>query len=107
MLKVGDRVRIRKGCAARRIYKGASARVVSIKPWERGTVRVVFQSLNGFGAGSNFAFFVHRNRLIDPVIRLHDNPMRSLEIERIVKLCDDCRTEHSNPPGPCPARENG
>lgn len=89
-LTVGARVQLVKGCKARGLDKGVSARVQSVT--ELGAdygheVKVVLQPLNGFQAAKNFAFYArHINRLSDAIVRLNDgNPSHVIEVRRVAR----------------------
>lgn len=89
-LTVGARVQLVKGCKARGLDKGISARVQSVT--ELGAdyghnVKVVLQPLNGFQTTKTFAFYArHINRLSDVIVRLNDgNPSHTIEVRRVAR----------------------
>lgn len=89
-LTVGMRVQLVKGCKARGLDKGISARIQSVT--ELGAdygheVKVVLQPLNGFQASKNFAFYArHITRLSDAIVRLNDgNPSHTIEVRRVAR----------------------
>lgn len=86
-IKSGDRILIAKGCAARGVDKGTTARVDDVR--ELGadyshSVRVSFTMLNGFKSGKSFVFFArHINRLSDVIVSLNDgDPGHTIQIRR-------------------------
>lgn len=86
-LTVDTRIKFEKGCKARGIDKGCSAKVTEITPMgpDYGhCVRVTFVMLNGFKGGKAFSFYArHMNRLSDAFIRMNDgNPSHTIEIKR-------------------------
>ncbi len=86
-LTVGARIKLEKGCKARGIDKGCSAKVTAITPMgpDYGhCVRVTFMMLSGFKGGKAFSFYArHMNRLADAEIRMNDgNPSHTIEIRR-------------------------
>lgn len=96
MLTIGSKVRISKGCQARKLPKGVTCRVISIEPQGvdyRYSVKVVIKTLNGFSAGKTFVLFAHHeNRLADPTVRLNDgNSAHTVEIQ-LVSPCESLIT---------------
>ena len=87
-LTANTRVRLEKGCKAREIDKGTTAKITEITPMGADyghCVRVTFMMLNGFKSGKTFSFYArHMNRLTDPIIRMNDgNPLHTIEIRRV------------------------
>jgi hypothetical protein len=89
-LAVGTRVQLVKGCKARGLDKGITARVQSVT--ELGadyghSVKVVLQPLNGFQTTRTFGFYArHINRLSDVIVRLNDgNPSHTIEVRRVAR----------------------
>lgn len=88
MLTVGSKVRITKGCQAKKLAKGVTCRIQAIEPMGveyRYSVKVVLKTLNGFGSGKAFSLFAHhQNRLSDQIVRLNDgNPSHVIEIQLV------------------------
>lgn len=86
-LTVGARVRIEKGCAAREIAKGVSAKVAAIEPMGADyghCVKVSLYLLNGFKSGKTVAFYArHVNRLNDAIVSMNDgNPSHTIAVRR-------------------------
>lgn len=86
-LTIGTRIKFEKGCKARGIDKGCSAKVTAIEPMgpDYGhCVRVTFTMLNGFKGGKVFSFYArHMNRLSDVFVRMNDgNPSHTIEVKR-------------------------
>lgn len=86
-LAIGTSIKIEKGCKARGVDKGCSAKVTEIVPMGAEyshCVRVVLTMSNGYKAGKVFVFYArHMNRLSDYVIRMNDgNPSHTIEIVR-------------------------
>lgn len=86
-IAVGSIVRIEKGCKARGVDKGTSARIDAIESLGADysySVRVVLKFVNGFKAGKTVTFFArHINRLSDTIINLNDgNPSNTIQLLR-------------------------
>jgi len=82
---VGSKVKIEKGCRARDVSKGATAKVMSVEKMGAEyshSVRVTLFFLNTFIAGKTLVFYArHENRLADAVINLNDgNPSHSIQV---------------------------
>lgn len=81
-LKVGDSVKVTKGLKSRGISKGAGAKVVEIKDWERGAVIVYLKFLQ---SGKTYGMQVrHRNRLKDWEVSMHTgDPTQKLVVRKV------------------------
>jgi hypothetical protein len=81
-LKVGDNVKVVKGLKARGISKGAGAKVVEIKDWERGAVVVYLKMIQ---SGKTYGMQVrHRNRLKDMEVSMHTgDPTQKLVVRKV------------------------
>jgi hypothetical protein len=86
-ITVGTRVRIEKGCKARGVNKGVSAKISAIEPMGADyghCVKVALYLLNGFKSGKTVVFFArHANRLNDAVVNMNDgNPSHTIAVRR-------------------------
>jgi hypothetical protein len=86
MVTTGTRVLILKGCNARGITKGTTAKVADVR--ELGAdyghaVKVSLTWSGGVNAGKTFGFYVrHKNRLTDAVVQMNDgNPMHKIRLQ--------------------------
>lgn len=84
-MKVGNKIKVLKGCTARGINKGITCVITQIV--EMGAdfshcVKVQFQALNGSKAGTTFGFYArHINRLQGDTVRLNDgNSANTIEV---------------------------
>lgn len=87
VLTVGTIVRIVKGCKARGIDKGCSAKISDVTLMGADYshfVKIVFTMLNGFKGGKTLVFYArHENRLSDSIVRMNDgNPSHVIEVAR-------------------------
>lgn len=85
MISVGSKVKIEKGCKARDVSKGASAKVMSVEKMGADyshAVKVTLFFLNTFLSGKTLTFYArHENRLADPVVNLNDgNPLHTIQV---------------------------
>lgn len=86
-LSVDMRVIVQKGCVARGVVKGVTAKVTKIEPMgaEFGhSAKVALCLMNGFNAGKTVVFFVrHVNRLGDVFVSMNDgDPTHRIEVRR-------------------------
>ncbi len=84
-LTVGSTIRVEKGCKARDITKGTTAKIWAVRelgPDYSHSVAVTFTMLNGFKAGKSMTFYArHANRLSDAIVNLNDgNPLHKIMV---------------------------
>jgi len=87
-LTVGSKVRVVKGCNARRVTKGATVIIKAIEPLGADyghQVKVTLWFQNSFLAGKTLSFYVrHANRISDVIVGMNDGrPEHRIEVCRV------------------------
>ena len=88
MITVGTKVKIEKGCKARDVSKGATAKVMLVEKMGADyshTVKVSLFFLNTFLSGKTITFYArHENRLGDAIVNLNDGrPEHTIQIREV------------------------